>query len=577
MPHQSAPGQAVVVLLDSAGPVRTALAHVLETVLNLKIEARPREATQSAAAVLDFLKQSGERIRTVILDCASVITEPNAAHPCDGLGLLKGVIRQGLAQFPVVVARLPREAQVAQLGESQWRPDDRFLAEASYQSITSVALLADLLTAIGRALATSQGGVAERLAAFKTVRERVERDDRREYEVHAQSVRHRYLNSMAAARLLFGAYAVGDIKQKAFERALAFLRAAEHGNSTVSAMDLERLEHLGSYLRGGRSRDALTARIGPKERILVVDDQWETAGWCVFFEAILGQKVCHAKDPESALAQVKDDGENLALVCLDLCLPDDPEKGLDLLREIKRVHLDLPVLVFSGVDQIRYARSCLNSGAAQYYVKQLVGPDRASIDYYERFREMIEACLARPRSREIWLRIDKHLPQLKTPAGTEGLLQNVLRRLRRAYYFFTADEDDPRARLIFRRGTLGHANVYWECHVECRKIVELLVRDRYEDLSGSKRSATPAGRDATVGEDDSGQITFRKRVQFLKKQRDAAGRPVFPSSLVAKAFSLWEKCSPFNHPIEKTDQGATEVLEEVLDFAELFFLNCRTV
>ncbi len=54
----------------------------------------------------------------------------------------------------------------------------------------------------------------------------------------------------------------------------------------------------------------------------------------------------------------------LALVCLDLCLPDTPQQGLDLLREIKKECLDLPVLIFSAVDQIRYARHCLSRGAA---------------------------------------------------------------------------------------------------------------------------------------------------------------------------------------------------------------------
>lgn len=61
------------------------------------------------------------------------------------------------------------------------------------------------------------------------------------------------------------------------------------------------------------------------------------------------------------------------LLLTDLSLTG--RSGLDLLRDLRALHLDLPVLVISMHDEMQYAEQVLRAGAQGYIMKQ-AGPDK---------------------------------------------------------------------------------------------------------------------------------------------------------------------------------------------------------
>jgi DNA-binding NarL/FixJ family response regulator len=73
-----------------------------------------------------------------------------------------------------------------------------------------------------------------------------------------------------------------------------------------------------------------------------------------------------AHDAEGALKAIRDLRPDLVL--LDLWLGD--HDGLDLLREIRRRHADVPVIVFSLHDEASYAERALRAGARGYVTKR---------------------------------------------------------------------------------------------------------------------------------------------------------------------------------------------------------------
>lgn len=61
------------------------------------------------------------------------------------------------------------------------------------------------------------------------------------------------------------------------------------------------------------------------------------------------------------------------LVLMDMGLPD--KSGLDLLKDVRVIHPDLPVLIISMHDETLYAERVLRAGGRGYIMKQ-AGPDK---------------------------------------------------------------------------------------------------------------------------------------------------------------------------------------------------------
>jgi DNA-binding NarL/FixJ family response regulator len=102
-------------------------------------------------------------------------------------------------------------------------------------------------------------------------------------------------------------------------------------------------------------------------RILVADDH---ALLRQAVKEILGREldgaVCgDAEDADQVLAQV--DGHHWDLVILDVTMPG--RNGLDVLRDLKRIRPQLPVLVLSMHPEDQFGKRALIAGAAGYMNK----------------------------------------------------------------------------------------------------------------------------------------------------------------------------------------------------------------
>jgi DNA-binding NarL/FixJ family response regulator len=103
-------------------------------------------------------------------------------------------------------------------------------------------------------------------------------------------------------------------------------------------------------------------------RILIADDhQIVRAGLKQFIAGEIDMQVAaEAATGAEALAAAARGG--IDVVLLDISLPD--QSGVDVLKRLKRVHPDVPVLILSGYSEQQYALNLLRGGAAGYLNKE---------------------------------------------------------------------------------------------------------------------------------------------------------------------------------------------------------------
>jgi DNA-binding NarL/FixJ family response regulator len=106
----------------------------------------------------------------------------------------------------------------------------------------------------------------------------------------------------------------------------------------------------------------------PAKRILIVDDHpMMRQGLAQLIAAERDLVVCGEADTaRQAFERISRDKPDLALV--DISLPD--KNGLELIKDIRALHPDLPVLVVSMHDESLYAERVLRAGGRGYVMKQ---------------------------------------------------------------------------------------------------------------------------------------------------------------------------------------------------------------
>ena len=118
------------------------------------------------------------------------------------------------------------------------------------------------------------------------------------------------------------------------------------------------------------------------QRILVVEDEPKLSSFLVKGLKSNGFSISLAEDGAGALA--KADDEDFDLVILDLGLPDID--GLDVLAELRRRQVSLPVVILTARDEVSDKISGLDGGADDYVTKPF------------RFEELLARVRARLRS-----------------------------------------------------------------------------------------------------------------------------------------------------------------------------------
>jgi DNA-binding NtrC family response regulator len=103
----------------------------------------------------------------------------------------------------------------------------------------------------------------------------------------------------------------------------------------------------------------------PPARVLVIDDAPGTVDLFTAFLSDAGYEVLSALNGADGLLLI--DLERPDVVLLDLHMPGVP--GFDVLRLVRLVRPDLPVIIVSGQADVNLARATLNRGAFEYISK----------------------------------------------------------------------------------------------------------------------------------------------------------------------------------------------------------------
>jgi two-component system response regulator GlrR len=106
-------------------------------------------------------------------------------------------------------------------------------------------------------------------------------------------------------------------------------------------------------------------RAGMMDKILVVDDDQSILQMIKMRMESENFQVSIAMDYENALAKVKDDTFDLALVDLKL----NRYNGIDLMEKFHRIDPDLPIIILTGQGSIKSAVEAMSKGACNYLTK----------------------------------------------------------------------------------------------------------------------------------------------------------------------------------------------------------------
>ena len=105
-------------------------------------------------------------------------------------------------------------------------------------------------------------------------------------------------------------------------------------------------------------------------RILVGEDELEVRAYLEMAVKCLGYSVELAQDGDEVLSCLQSAGTPPDAVLLDLMMPN--RDGIDTLKEIRRVHGSLPVIVVSGAFSTTNVVAAMKNGATDFLCKPVV-------------------------------------------------------------------------------------------------------------------------------------------------------------------------------------------------------------
>ncbi|MDR2646039.1 MAG: sigma-54 dependent transcriptional regulator [Holosporaceae bacterium] len=106
------------------------------------------------------------------------------------------------------------------------------------------------------------------------------------------------------------------------------------------------------------------------ETILIVDDEAEVRILISDILSDYGYKTNTAKNEHEAIAMIKKSSPDL--IFLDLWIEDDESAGLKILEKVKKMHLEIPVIMISGHGTIDIAVQAIQKGAFDFIEKPFV-------------------------------------------------------------------------------------------------------------------------------------------------------------------------------------------------------------
>lgn len=109
----------------------------------------------------------------------------------------------------------------------------------------------------------------------------------------------------------------------------------------------------------------------------------------ILLDAFSGSRFSEASNGDEVLAQLVDSQPDVLL--LDINMPG--RSGFEVLKEVKSIYFQLPVVMVSVQAESQYALRCLRAGASEY-----INKDSASEELVPAIRKIMEGCARVARS-----------------------------------------------------------------------------------------------------------------------------------------------------------------------------------
>jgi len=119
--------------------------------------------------------------------------------------------------------------------------------------------------------------------------------------------------------------------------------------------------------RGGAATEPVKAPRQMRQRVLVVDDEASIRELLAKTLALAEYEVDTASDAASALDRLRDTSTEYGLLIADLKMPG--MDGLSLIRQVKRLTPNLPIIIITGFSTESAAIEAVNLGVAGYLTK----------------------------------------------------------------------------------------------------------------------------------------------------------------------------------------------------------------
>ena len=107
--------------------------------------------------------------------------------------------------------------------------------------------------------------------------------------------------------------------------------------------------------------------------ILVGEDEMEVRGYLEMALKCLGYSVELAQDGDEVLSCLQSSRADIAAVLLDIMMPN--RDGIETLREIRRIHPGLPVIIVSGASSTLNVVTAMKTGATDFLCKPVAHDD----------------------------------------------------------------------------------------------------------------------------------------------------------------------------------------------------------
>lgn len=222
-----------------------------------------------------------------------------------------------------------------------------------------------------------------------------------------QIARHQFDNCKAAFRLLQGALLSGNYFTTVEERKLLWDRFFEI--ETKHNINQKEVVNFFMSLKQPQTNEEKLKVLGTKlkfedKQIIVIDDQYHTAGWKEVFEFIFPEiKINDYTSINSLKANLTNPGivdlNSIMVIIVDLNFQEAENKnakGIKLISELSKNYPAIPIIAFSAYDSASIVKQSFEAGAWDYFAKE---PDKTdstnssdALSYYSLFMNIIDKC-----------------------------------------------------------------------------------------------------------------------------------------------------------------------------------------